>query len=292
MKKPTKDHFVPQFYLQQFCCDNNENEVPCFSDAGPFLVLKNQSISSIGYEYDIYTFSNERIHISVDQYNNPEFETPFTQTDAWKHISTGQLGSLSECHMLHLYLLVRHLLSRSPEKLKIMEACCADAMSESPEQEYTPEEIDMYTHMSDLPGGVTQYFLENINDIDVFMSEYHNASIAVYESPIPLRTSMYPVVATSADQDSHRSYWLPISRYHGVLLLISNGLSEFGGVRQLSLDCARNYNRLFMTQLWRSVRARHVICNDEYIQEDIAWAGMSPEPGNPKRFRRPEVEAV
>ena len=216
MKKPTKDHFVPQFYLQQFCCEDNKNVVPCFSSAGPFLVLKNQSISRIGYEYDIYTFSNEKIHISVDQYNNREFETPFTQTEAWELISTGQSGSLTERHMLHLYLLVRHLLSRSPEKLMIMEAVFADAMSESPQHEYTFEEIAMYTHMAALPGGgVTQYFLENINDIDVFMSEYHNAAMAIYESPIPLRTSMYPVVATSAEEDSHRAYWLPVSQNHG-----------------------------------------------------------------------------
>ena len=292
MNKPTKDHFVPQFYLSQFSCAEDENKVPALSNAGPFIISKNQSIGSIGFEYDIYTLSNEDIHIAVDKYLNPQFETPFTQSEAWELLSTGQEEKISDHHMLSLYLFVRHLQSRSPEKLRIMKACCTDALSASPLGEYTSEEISMYSAMAALPGGVTQHFLENVIDFDAYMSEYHNATMAIYKSPIPLRTSVFPVLTTSAEISSYISYWLPVSRYYGVLLLLSNGLFEFGGVRALDLQCARHYNRIFMTQLWRSVRVNHVIGDDEYLQEDMLWAGMTPEEGNPMKYRRPIMEAV
>lgn len=256
-------------------------------------MLKRSSIGSIAYEYDFYTLSDDLIHTSIEKHLNREFETPLTQSELWRYIREDKPEQITEDHKVLLYLFMRHLLSRNNEQLAILEYIHNQIFDPKHSDEYSLEEKQMHKSLSVRPGGPRQFFLENIDNIDFYMSEYHRASISIFKSEIDLRTSTFPIMPIPRFEFSHPNFkpndtvhWLPLSPKFGAQLVMCDAYSEFSEMQVLNSDVARVYNRGYLTQLWSTLSVRHMIhSNDEYIEEDFKWAELQQDSVNQRKYR-------
>lgn len=64
---PKKHHYVPRFYLRQFCSVDHKNKVPTVSRHNPFLIKNLKSISGIGYEDNLYKVKDKDIEHCIEK---------------------------------------------------------------------------------------------------------------------------------------------------------------------------------------------------------------------------------
>ncbi|MGA1839090.1 MAG: DUF4238 domain-containing protein [bacterium] len=294
VNEPKKHHYVPQFYLKKFCCIDDENKVPTISRHNPFLIQKRSSIGRIGYEDNLYKITDDEIELCIERNLNRYIETPISQSKTWEKIDEGIPELLSEDDKLVIYIFIRHLESRNIETLESLKSEQVRIKDPKYRNEYSIEEHIMHNQISSIPDGVDQFYLGMSENIDQYFEQYERASVSIFGSSIPIRTSTNPVVNVPMHTFQNREFnpnelakWLPLSPKIGAMLFLNDNYCNFGKYQVVENEVIRTLNRLYLIQLLNSRTTRHMVASDEYILDDFEWAGVKVDPRNPRKFRCP-----
>jgi hypothetical protein len=292
MPKPTRHHYVPQFYLRQFCCADDGNKVPAVSLCSPYVINKPKSINGIGYEDNLYSVSNNDIEWCIEEKLNKNIETPITQSDTWAKIKNACPELINDKDKLIIYLFMCHIEARNIERLEFIKSENKRIYNQKYSHDYNGSERDMHSYISSTKDGAERFFLEMSNDIDRYMLDYNKVSISILESNISIRTSTNPVVTLPESMtyqgESNTGVvakWLPLSHRFGAMQIMCDSYCDFSASSILEENAIRALNRLYLVQMLNSKSVRHVIANDEFLAEDFKWAGMRVDPNNPRKYR-------
>ena len=296
---PKKHHYVPQFYLRNFCCSDDENKVPTISRHNPFLIKKRSSIQNIGYEDYLYKITDNEIEVCIEKNLNKFIETPISQSNTWGKIGEGKAEYLSEDDKFIIYLFIMHLESRNLETLEFIKSEQNRVRDPKFRHDYSEAELMMHQEISSIPNGAYHFYLGMSGNLDQYFEKYTKASIAIFGSNIPIRTSTNPVINVPMHAFQNRSFdpretakWLPLSPRVGAMLVLNDKFCDFAGYQIVENDFIRTLNRLYLIQLLNTKTTRHMIANDEYIIDDFKWAGIKTDPKNSKKFRCPHIRTV
>ena len=291
---PKKHHYVPQFYLRKFRCSDDENKVPTISRHNPYLIKKKSSINRIGYEDYLYKISDTKIEQCIEKNLNLTIETPISQSATWKKIDEGTPELLNESDKLVIYIFMRHLESRNIETLDFLKSEQIRVKDPEHWEEYSNDERRMHDQISSTPHGVNKFFMGMSNNVDQYIEEYKRASISIFGSNIPIRTSTAPVMNVPIHTFQNTEFnpkettkWLPLCPKFGAMLFLNDRYRNFGRFQVVEDDVILTLNRLYLVQLRNSRTVRHMIANDEYIFDDFKWSGIQIDPSNPRKFRCP-----
>ncbi|MBE9399691.1 DUF4238 domain-containing protein [Pontibacterium sp. N1Y112] len=294
MSNPKKHHYVPQFYLRNFGYVDDKNKVPTISRSNPYLIKKKSAISRIGYEDYLYRVTEEAVHQCIESHLNHSVETPISQSRTWEKINEGKPELLNEGDKFLIYIFMRHLESRNLEILDFIQYDQARVKDPRYQEEYSAEEVLMYDEIRNTPEGIKKYFLGMAGSIDQYLEEYGRASISILGSNIPIRTSTNPVINVpmhtfKGERYNHRetTKWLPLGKNFGAMLSLNDNYFGFGGFEMIENSAMRTLNRLYLVQLLNSRTTRHMIADDDYINDDLTWAGVKVEKNNGNKFRCP-----
>jgi len=289
---PKKHHYVPQFYLRKFSCPDESNKVPTLSRHTPYLIKKRNSISRIGYEDNLYKVTDENIELCVERNINLAIETPISQSETWRKIDEGKPELLNKGDKLLIYIFMRHLESRNLEMLEFMKSEQARIKNSKYQKEYSDEGRRMYDQIGSTHQGANYFYLNMSSNIDQYLEEYKRASITIFGSSIPIRTSTNPVINVPMHTFQNRYFnpnemtkWLPLSPRFGAMLYLNDNNCDFGSFQVVEKDVIKVLNRLYLCQLLNSRTTRHMIVNDEYLFNDFEWSGLKVDPLNPRKFR-------
>lgn len=292
---PKKHHYVPQFYLRKFRCADDENKAPTINRHNPFLIKKSSSIGHIGYEDHLYKIKDEEIEVCVEKILNRNIETPICQSNTWKKIDKGTPELLTDGDKLIIYILMRHLEARNIETLESLKIDQKRINDPRYRHEYSESERKMHAKIDSMPNGVEQFYLGMSSRIDQYFEEYNRASVSIFASNIPIRTSTNPVVhvpmhifENGGFDINNLAKWLPLSPKVGAMLFLNDDHCNFGGYQVVESDVIRSLNRLYIMQLLESRTTRHMIANDGHILDDFEWAGIKVDPKNSRKFRCPK----
>lgn len=292
LNKPNKHHYVPQFYLRQFSCSECEYKVPTASLNGSYIIVNNKSIEGVGYEDKLYSISNQNIEWCIEERLNRTIETPISQSSTWEKIKNNQPERLNEEDKLILYLFMRHVEARNLEMLEFIRSEHKKFSDPRFFHEYTASERDMHSYIALTENGEEHLYLEMTGDIERFLVDFEKVSISIIESNIPIRTSTNPVV-TLPEMMTYQgegngvvvAKWLPLSPHFGAMFYFCENFNDFNPSSIAGDDVIRSLNRLYIIQILNSKTVRHVITSDEYLVEDLQWAKVFVDPGNPKKYK-------
>jgi len=297
MKKindPKKHHYVPQFYLRKFHCVDDENKVPTISRHDPYLIKKKSSISRIGYEDYLYKISDKNIEQCIEKNLNLAIETPISQSETWKKIDNGTPELLNESDKLVIYMFMRHLESRNIETLEFLKSEQIRVLNTEFREEYSDDERRMHEQISSTSHGVNKFFMGMSNNLDQYVEEYKRASISIFGSNIPVRTSTAPVINVPIHTFQNTEFnlkettkWLPLCPKFGAMLFLNDSYCDFGRFHVVEDEVIRTLNRLYLVQLCNSRTVRHMIAKDEFIFDDFKWSGIQIDTLNPRKFKYP-----
>lgn len=279
MGEPRDHHIVPQFFLRNFAMDKACTKVTTLAKEGGFAIWKERSIKGIGYERDFYVHMRGNRPISVETDINRSVETPISQSDTWAKILSGRAEELDRSDRPILYSLVRHLEARTPHYLQTGEELAAMAADPSSLMEFTDEEREMYAFIRANPGFAKTMF--NAMALRSFADDYDRSLIQVARSPIPLRTSTTPVLASPAPAHAAMDLPLPgmvpfqrvlaVDPWTLILVVVGN----FGGAfanTEMPVEVAHGFNRSVAGQFSHFPMVRHMICGRERLVDDMTWA--------------------
>lgn len=278
-----RHHYVPQFYLRQFACREDRNKVRIIERHGEFIVTDQKSINSIGYEESMHDFVEHGFPSSIEGPLNREIETPFSNSSTWKKITSGAYAALDESDKIPLYGFARHLQRRNLETLRFIEAESARYRSGALVSDLTIEEREMHDWISSYVGNAHALFREGAMDTAI-PEDAALINIMVCQSPISLRTSTNPTLLISVPGrrsvfgpifDNLRTWWLSLDRHCGVFI-VAGGPPNFSHT-DMPVDAVRVINRQYLVQHGNSISVRYMIADDEYLDDDLAWAGYCLE---------------
>ena len=269
MSKSNRHHYVPQFYLRQFCCSDDVNKVSTASRNGSFIVMSKKSIKRIGYEDKLYAISNQEIEYCIEEKLNQSIETPISQSNTWAKVRDKKPELIDEADKLTLYLFMRHLEARNLELLHLVEN--EIAMSNDPvfRKRRTVEEREMHSYIKSMSDGPVRFFHELSENVERFMLDYPKVSISIFKSNIPLRTSTNPVITLPESLNCQSdgdviAKWLPLSHEFGVMMHVTENYNSFGAISIIDDDSVRVLNRQYLVQLLSSHSVRHMIVDDDF----------------------------
>lgn len=289
-----RNHYVPQFYMRQFALAEDKAKIRCLSRHDPYVSVGAKSISRIGYEEDLYTFSAAGLNASIEDDLNKNIESPIANSDTWSKVVAGEPDRLDKSDKLTLYLLMRHLQFRNIENLQFIEQEAAHVREFGLRDGYSDDEREMYAAIARTAAGPRSYFLSMAANTQQFALHWDRASITVIRSRIPLRSSTNPTLVIPRKlghiklfeelEDGAFCYWLPLSRHFGAMLTMSRRFNDF--IHQdLPDDAARVFNRLYLGQLLEMPSTRHCFADDPEIEGDLQWAGFDGFDGSGDRGR-------
>jgi Protein of unknown function (DUF4238) len=280
--------------MRQFAFGDDKTKIKCLSRHYPHASVGVKSISRIGYEEDLYTFSVAGSRASIEDDLNKNIETPIANSDTWRKIVAGEPDRLDKSDKLTLYLLMRHLQFRNVENLQFIEQEAAHVRKFGFRDDYSEDEREMYAALSRTAAGPLSYFLSMAANTQQFALQWDRASITVIRSRIPLRSSTNPTLVIPRKLGHIKlfdeleagafCYWLPLSRHFGTMLTMSHRFNDFVH-QELPDDAARVFNRLYLGQLLELKSTRHCFADDPEIEGDFHWAGFDRLDGTGDRGR-------
>jgi len=188
-----------------------------------------------------------------------------------------------------------HLEPRNLETLEFIKSEQARIRDPRFRHEYSEAEIMMHQDISSIPNGAYHFYLGMSGNLDQYFEQYARASIAIFGSNIPIRTSTNPVIIVPLNIFQNKAFnpnetakWLPLSPRVGVMLFLNDNFCDFGGYQIVENEVIRTLNRLYLIQLLNTRTTRHMVAKDEYLMEDFAWAGIKSDSKNSKKFRFPK----
>jgi hypothetical protein len=280
--------------MRQFAFGGDKTKIKCLSRHDPYVSVGVKSISRIGYEEDLYTFSVAGSRASIEDDLNKNIETPIANSDTWRKIVAGEPDRLDKSDKLTLYLLMRHLRFRNVENVQFIEQEAAHVRKFGFRDDYSEDEREMYAALSRTAAGPLSYFLSMAANTQQFALQWDRASITVIRSRIPLRSSTNPTLVIPRKLGHIKlfdeleagafCYWLPLSRHFGTMLTMSHRFNDFVH-QELPDDAARVFNRLYLGQLLELKSTRHCFADDPEIEGDFHWAGFDRLDGTGDRGR-------
>lgn len=289
-----KHHYVPQFYMRRFACADDENKVMVLERHGDLVVAGHKSIEGIGYEEHLHDYDDNSAPASIENGLNKAIETPFSKNTTWLKISSGNCASLDETDRLPLYGFARHLQLRNVEMLRFIEKQHTRYLAGDLEDELTDEERDMHAWIASDPGAAHGLF--RVGAMETMLPADAGAiNVIVCQAPIALRSSTNPAVRLSHPGNdsifgtifnSLRTWWLALDRHWGVLI-VAGGPSGFSA-EAVPPVFARVVNRLCLVQVLEG-NARYMLADDDFLGEDLEWAGFAFAQRTARGFRYRKV---
>lgn len=291
---PKRHHYVPQFYLRRFALVDDPHKVRVLEQHGELVVSDRKSIDRIGYEERFHDYDDRGTTASIEAELNRTIETPFAGSSTWSKISSGAWESLDPRDRLPLYGFARHLQLRNLETLRFIEAQNARFRAGDHDSDMTDEERAMHAWIASSLDNAHALFREGA--LDTTLPEDAQAiNVMVCRSPITLRTSTSPAVrilhpgpesALGPFFNPLRTWWLALDRECGVFI-VTGGPPGFSN-STMPADAARMVNRQYLVQLLKSRWVRYMIADDEFLGEDLAWAGytLASQTTHGRRWRR------
>lgn len=292
-----KHHYVPQFYIGRFACADDENKVMALERHRDVVVAVRKSIKGIGYEERLHDYYDNGTPASIEGDLNKAIETPFSQSRTWLKISGGESADLDETDRLPLYGFARHLQLRNLEALRFIEAQCVRYLTRELEDELTYEERDMHAWIASDPGAAHELFRAGAMET-MLPADASTINVIVCQTPIALRSSTNPTVCLShpgtnsifgAMFNSLRTWWLALDRHWGMFIVVGGPSGFSAGA--VSPDVARVVNRQYLVQLLEG-SARYMLADDDFLAEDLEWAGFTFAQRTARSFRYRKVTSA
>jgi hypothetical protein len=292
-----KHHYVPQFYMRHFACADDENKVMVLERHRDVVVANRKSIESIGYEERLHDYDDNGVSASIEDGLNKAIETPFSKNTTWLKIRAGNCASLDESDRLPLYGFARHLQLRNLETLRFIETQHTRYLTGDLEDELTVEERDMHAWIASDPGAAHELFRAGAMET-MLPADASAINVIVCKTPIALRSSTNPAIRLShpgndsifgAMFNSLRAWWLTLDRHWGAFI-VAGGPSGFSA-EAVPPDLARLVNRQYLVQLLEG-SARYMLADDEFLDEDLEWAGFTPSQRTARGFRYRKVTSA
>jgi len=294
------DHYVPQFYLQRFALHGGTH-VPVITRPHRQVITDEKAISGIGFEEDLHALQTPTGSVSFETIINKRIETPFTNTDTWQKIVDGRASELGASDKLNLYLLIRHLQARNIASLRFLEEEARRVRDRSPGRSTSPLDraFDDYLRSILSPHAA---FVRMASSLRPFLARYDEASIAIVHTNERLRTSTNPVLPIPRTMGGFDLYswfdeadfvvWLPLGPYVGAMLTVSGRFSNFSSY-DAPPGFARMINQLYIVQfLDPKSHVRYCIADDDWVEDDLAWAYYKRLSGDGNRPRYEQVREV
>src|SRR5581483_8661795 len=282
MRSKARDHHVvPQFYLRNFAVDPEKRKIATLAKHGPFIIWSVRSIERTGFERDFYVHMSNGAPVSVEEAINKNVETPLSRTDTWAKIVSGRADALDSSDKPALYALIRHLEVRNPHYLATaaeLSRMAADPNSEIP---FTAEERQQFAEMRADPNFARAHFNYSAATAHWTEEAYAGAAIAIFRSPIPVRSSTTPAIAITAPADNRLRLSLPGMKPYQHLVALDQTtiaslvLGDFGeGFLNVEIEeeAARGFNRHYLAHFCYFPVVRHLITGREGLVEEMQWA--------------------
>ena len=289
--KPSKHHYVPQFYLRRFANDVNAKKVPTLRNNGASVVIGQSAIKNIAYEDNLYAIDDKKINTCIEESINHEIESPITQSRTWQKIADGSPELLTVDDMPALYILARHFQARNIETLEFVVSEANSSQSPAFAPDYTPEEIEMHERIKNSPTKAKELFLFMSQNVEQFLVELSCSRVCILTSVLPLRTSTNPSIFLPIEHLTglgidfgQRNYWLPLTRTFGALVMLQHPMPGFSEPIHMPTELSRYMNRAYICQLLESKSLRYCIAHDEYIEDDLNWAHYFKSDSNNRKF--------
>lgn len=297
--RPKRHHYVPQFYLRRFACQEDPNKVRILERHGDVLVTGRKSINRIGYEDSMHDFVDNGVAGSIEGPINRVIETPFFNSATWQKIADGACASLDETDKIPIYGFARHLQRRNLETLRFIEAESARFKAGALDADLSTEEREMHERIAASADNAHVLFREGAMDTTI-PDDAAVINVMVCQSPIPLRTSTNPTLMVSVPGrqsvfgtffNNLRTWWLTLDSHCGVFI-IAGGPPRFTN-STMPADAARMINRQYLVQQGNSLTVRYMICDDPDLDDDLEWAGYRFErrTTHGARWRKAEAKA-
>jgi hypothetical protein len=288
--EPKKHHYVPQFYMRRFACSDDVNKIMVLERHRDVVVADRKSIEGIGYEQRLHDYEDGGAPSSIEGELNKAIETPFSKSPTWRKISSGNCAGLDETDRLPIYGFARHLQLRNLETLRFIETQHARFLAGALEDELTDEERDMHAWIAADPGAAHELFRAGAMET-MLPADASAINVIVCETPIALRSSTNPAVRLShpghdsvfgAMFNSLRTWWLTLDRNWGAFI-VAGGPPGFS-TGAVPPELARVVNRQYLVQLLHG-GARYLLGDDEFIGDDLEWAGFAFDQNTTRGFR-------
>lgn len=294
---PRKHHYVPQFYLRNFAVDDRRKKIMTVMKRGDRAVWSIRTIENLGYQDDLYVHMEDGAPVSVETTINQRIETPISQSETWQKIASGRTDLLDMSDKPVLYALIRHLQSRTPHYFQTTMELAAFAANPDSEMQFTEEEREHYAQLRSDPAYAKEIFNTMSSSLEWTQEHYQNATISIWRSPIELRTSSVPVLASkispspylyqSARGKTPFQLLLTLNRVTVASLVYTSFEGLFGN-QEVELDVAMGINRQFAGQFSASAHVQHLITGREGLTADMTWAPYEVVSDTPNKivFRR------
>ena len=290
---PGRHHYAPQFYLRNFASDATKQKLWVLAKEGDRAVWAERSISTLGYEQDLYVHYEHGAPVSVETHINRFVETPISRTETWAKIVEGRTHALDITDKPVLYALVRHLEARTPHRWRTMQELTAMAADRDSAVAFSEEEREAYAILRGLPDLAKSIFDEQSASLGWASESYEGCGMTIMRSRLPFRSSTTPVMSIPAPAHPALSLPLPgMTPYQFILTLephtaVSLVLGQFSeGFSNLVVpdDVARGLNRHFAAWFSKFDYVRHLVSSRGALVEDMTWAPYDLRVDTPKKI--------
>ena len=282
LNEPHDHHYAPQFYLRNFAVDEKQKRIATLAKHGERAIWQERSIKEIGYEVDFYVHTEHGVPVCVETDINRRIETPISESPTWEKIATGRTDLLDQADRPVLYALVRHLEARTPHYLASMNELAEMAADPDSEIPFTEEERAHYAELRATPG-LDRAMLNHMASTTEWAAEsYRSSQLVVMRSPIPLRASTTPVLASRAPAHAAAALPLPgmvpyqlmltLNPTAAVLLVLGDFEGAFANL-EVDVLTAEGWNRRYLGQFTHFNQVRHLITDRSELLADMEWAG-------------------
>jgi hypothetical protein len=281
MNPPRDHHYVPQFFLRNFAVDPEKKKLTTIAKHGPIAVWAKRSIGRLGFERDLYVHLRAGAPVSVESMINERIETPISKSDTWAKVASGKADALDRSDKPILYALIRHLEARTPHYMATNLELAALAAYDKSDIPFTDEEREMYAFIRSNPNDARAMFNAMSASVAWTAESFARACISIFRSPIPLRSSTTPVLASGAP--AHPALHLPLPGMTPYTLILTLNkttiacltLADFDDAflnTEITAEQAKGFNRRFVAQFAYFEHVRHLITDRQDLTIDMTWA--------------------
>jgi hypothetical protein len=287
--EPNRHHYVPQFYMRRLACATDPNKVFVVERHRNVLVADRKSIDWIGFEDGLHDFVENGVEGSIESTLNKTIESPFSGSQTWAKIESGNFAALDALDGLSIYGFALHLQRRNLATHRFLRHEHARFLNGAL-RDLTDDERDMHQWLAETPDGAHRLFREGA--VDTLLPEDASAiNVMVCHAPIPFRSSTNPTLIVSqpgkesvfgAMFNSLRTWWLTLDRHWGAFI-IAGGPPGFSS-QAVEPAVARIINRRYLVQMLHG-DARYMLGDDPERESDLAWAGFVFQQRTTRGFR-------
>ena len=283
-KPPKRHHYVPQFFLRNFSVDDQQKKVMALHKHGDRAVWAKKSIKSIAYEHDLYVHMDGSTPVSVEEKINTDLETPISQTDTWKKVSSGAIADLDTSDRAVLYSLVRNFEARTPHYRNTLRELSLLAGRPDSNMNFSDDERAMYAELRASPPLMSEFANELASSTEWTAREFLSCGISVFRVREPAYVCTTPVhVMKSPDHPRLRASQAGLVPYSSLMPLTPNAyvllsLGDFDGAflnHDVDAQIEMGLKRQIVSQFSYWPIVKHMICAGDGLVDHLKWAGYN-----------------